>query len=86
MSGQADPAYTLIDMSEDVCGILDLLEIESAHIVGMSMGGMIAQLVAAARPDRTRSLVSIMSSSGAPDLPPPTPEAAAVLTSQPDRP
>jgi len=86
MSGNADPAYQLTDMAEDVRGLLDALEIESAHIVGMSMGGMIAQLVAIARPQRTRSLVSIMSSTGRPDLPPPTPEAAAVLTSQPDRP
>ncbi len=86
MTGRAQPAYQLTDMAEDVCGVLDALEIESAHIVGMSMGGMIAQLVAIMRPERTRSLVSIMSSSGRPDLPPPSPEAAAVLTSRPDRP
>lgn len=86
MSGEAEPAYQLTDMAEDVRGVLDVLEIESAHIVGMSMGGMIAQLVALARPERTRSLVSIMSSSGRPDLPPPSPEAAAALTSRPERP
>jgi pimeloyl-ACP methyl ester carboxylesterase len=86
MAGSAEPAYQLTDMAEDVCGILDVLEIERAHIVGMSMGGMIAQLVASAHPERTRSLVSIMSSSGRPDLPPPTPEAAEALTSQPEKP
>ena len=52
MTGQADPAYQLTDMAQDVCGVLDALEIESAHIVGMSMGGMIAQLFAVARPGR----------------------------------
>jgi pimeloyl-ACP methyl ester carboxylesterase len=86
LGGRADAAYLLSDMSEDVRGVLDALEIERAHIVGMSMGGMIAQIFAATRPERTRSLVSIMSSSGAPGLPGPTPEAAAALTSQPDRP
>ncbi len=86
MTGQLEPPYQLTDMAEDVLGILEVLEIESAHIVGMSMGGMIAQLVALASPQRTRSLVSIMSSSGRPDLPPPRPEAAAALTSRPERP
>jgi len=86
MSGQAESAYALTDMAQDVIGILDALEIGTAHIAGMSMGGMIAQLVAVTVPRRTRSLVSIMSSSGGPGLPPPTPEAAAVLTSRPERP
>jgi hypothetical protein len=57
--------YNLTDMADDAAGLLDALNIESAHVVGASMGGMIAQLVAAGRAHRTRSLTSIMSSSGA---------------------
>lgn len=66
--------YALEDMADDAIGLLDALGIADAHIVGASMGGMIAQLVAAKAPDRVRSLTSIMSSSGAPDLPGPTGE------------
>ena len=58
-------AYTLSDMAADAVGLLDALEIRAAHIVGASMGGMIAQLVAIEHPDRVRSLVSIMSTTGA---------------------
>ena len=61
--------YTLLDMAEDGIGILDALEIQSAHIVGASMGGMIAQTIASEYPDRTKSLVSIMSTTGARHLP-----------------
>jgi pimeloyl-ACP methyl ester carboxylesterase len=78
--------YTLDAMAADCVGVLDALAIERAHILGMSMGGMIAQLVAAQHPTRTRSLISVMSHSGAPDVPPATPEAMAVLTSQPEKP
>jgi pimeloyl-ACP methyl ester carboxylesterase len=72
--------YTLRDMAEDAVGLLDALEIESAHVVGVSMGGMIAQLMCIHHPHRVRTLTSIMSSTGDPSLPPPTPEAAAILT------
>jgi pimeloyl-ACP methyl ester carboxylesterase len=58
------PAYLLKDLAADGIGLLDELEIESAHVVGASMGGMIAQTMAANHPDRVRSLVSIMSSTG----------------------
>ena len=58
-------AYTLEDMADDAAGLLDALELASAHIVGASMGGMIAQLVAVRHPHRTRSLTSIMSTTGA---------------------
>jgi pimeloyl-ACP methyl ester carboxylesterase len=57
-------AYTLREMAEDTVGLMDHLEIESAHLVGASMGGMIAQTVAIRRPQRVRSLVSMMSSTG----------------------
>jgi pimeloyl-ACP methyl ester carboxylesterase len=57
-------AYTLSDMARDSVGVLDALGIERAHVVGASMGGMIAQRVAIEHPERTLSLVSIMSNSG----------------------
>ena len=60
--------YTLSDMALDGIGVLDHLGIEKAHIVGASMGGMIAQTIASEFPERTRSLVSIMSTTGAPHL------------------
>ncbi len=63
--------YTLGDMADDAVGLLDALGIQQAHIVGASMGGMIAQLIAADYPERTFSLTSIMSSSGNPMLPHP---------------
>lgn len=61
--------YKLDDMAADAIGLLDQLGIEKAHIVGASMGGMISQLIAADYPDRTLSLTSIMSTSGAAHLP-----------------
>jgi pimeloyl-ACP methyl ester carboxylesterase len=57
-------AYALDDMAADAVGLLDHLEIKAAHVVGASMGGMIAQLIAARHPDRVLSLVSIMSTTG----------------------
>jgi pimeloyl-ACP methyl ester carboxylesterase len=57
--------YTLNDMASDTVGLLDALDIKSAHIVGISMGGMISQLVAGLYPDRVLSLTSIMSKTGA---------------------
>jgi pimeloyl-ACP methyl ester carboxylesterase len=72
--------YTIKDMADDGVGLLDALEIEKAHVVGVSMGGMIAQSMAIHHPTRLASLISIMSSTGESDLPPPTAEALAVLT------
>ena len=78
-------AYTLDEMAADAAGLLAALGVERAHIVGASMGGMIAQLVAADHPERTLSMTSIMSSTGNPELPRATPEAMARLnTPAPD--
>jgi pimeloyl-ACP methyl ester carboxylesterase len=73
--------YTLRDMAADCIGLLDALNIERAHIVGASMGGAIGQELAIHHPQRMRSFTSIMSTTGNPALPPPTPEAMAVLFS-----
>ena len=75
----ASVPYTLADMAADAVGLLDALGIGSAHIVGASMGGAIGQELALRYPMRVRTLVSIMSTSGAPGLPPPKPEALQVL-------
>src|SRR6266478_1131437 len=75
--------YTLRDMAEDTVGLMDVLGIKSAHLVGASMGGMIAQEIAISFPQRVRSLTSIMSTTGNPRIPPPTREAAALLMAPP---
>jgi len=62
--GRGNPPYRLRDMADDAVGLMDHLGIESAHVVGASMGGMIAQCTAIGHPDRVRSLVSIMSTTG----------------------
>lgn len=59
-----NPAYTLRDMAADGAGLLDALDLGPAHVVGVSMGGMIAQGIAAHHPDHVRSLTSIMSTTG----------------------
>jgi pimeloyl-ACP methyl ester carboxylesterase len=75
--------YVLDDMAADAAGLLDAVGVERAHIVGASMGGMIAQLVAANHAAKTKSLVSIMSTTGKRDLPPAKPEAMAALLTPP---
>jgi pimeloyl-ACP methyl ester carboxylesterase len=79
------PAYTLSDMASDALGVLDALGVAQAHVVGASMGGMIAQRVALLAPQRVLSLSSIMSSSGAPGLPDPEPGVLRQLYSPPAR-
>jgi pimeloyl-ACP methyl ester carboxylesterase len=75
--------YTLDDMARDTVGLMDALNIDEAHIVGASMGGMIAQLVAIHDPERVRTLTSIMSTTGERGLPPPKPEVWAAMTAPP---
>jgi pimeloyl-ACP methyl ester carboxylesterase len=76
---EVDAPYNLDDMAADTIALMDALDVQDAHVVGASMGGMIAQVVAAKYPERTRTLVSIMSSTGAPHLPSPTSEASDSL-------
>lgn len=75
--------YRLANMAKDAVGLLDALGIERAHIVGASMGGMIAQHVAATFPNRTLSLTSIMSTTGNRSLPQPKREAVGMLANRP---
>ena len=76
-------AYTLADMAADGMALLDHLAVERAHIVGVSMGGMISQHIAARYPDRVLSLTSVMSTTGNRRLPRSDKEAMRVLTSRP---
>ena len=75
--------YYLADMAADAVGLLDALEIRRAHVVGISMGGMIAQEMAVGHPDRVLSMASLASTTGQPGLPGPTPEAQAILLERP---
>ena len=75
--------YRLGDMAQDTIGLMDALGIKSAHLVGASMGGMIAQEIAISFPQAVRSLTSIMSTTGNPKVPPPSREATAVLMAPP---
>jgi pimeloyl-ACP methyl ester carboxylesterase len=75
--------YTLEDMADDAAGLLDALGLESAHVVGASLGGMIAQTVAIRHPSRVRTLTSIMSTTGEPGVATPTEEATQALLTPP---
>jgi pimeloyl-ACP methyl ester carboxylesterase len=75
--------YPLSAMADDAAGVLDALGIAQAHVVGASMGGMIAQRMALAHPQRVLSLTSIMSSSGARHLPGPHPRVLQVMLARP---
>ena len=80
---RGDASYTLEDMADDAAAVLDHLAIERAHIVGASMGGMIAQIFAARFAERTKSLAVIFSSNNQPFLPPPAPRALLTLIKGP---
>jgi pimeloyl-ACP methyl ester carboxylesterase len=71
--------YTISDMAMDTVGLLDALQIEKAHVIGVSMGGMIGQEIAISYPDRLKTLTTIMSTTGSPLLPPPSTEAIEIL-------
>ncbi|MFL6114150.1 MAG: alpha/beta fold hydrolase [Catenulispora sp.] len=80
---RAKAPYVLADFAADTAGLLDALGVDRAHVVGASMGGMIAQQLAIDHPDRVLSLCSIMSTTGDRSVGRPTPEAAAVLGQPP---
>lgn len=71
--------YTLRDMAADVVAVLDHAGVERAHVLGVSLGGMIAQTLAVEFPDRVRSLALLSSTTGAPDVGQPSAEALAAL-------
>jgi pimeloyl-ACP methyl ester carboxylesterase len=77
----ASLAYTLEDMADDAVAVLDAAGVAAAHVAGISLGGMIAQLLATRHPERVRSLASIMSTTGSRAVGQPTGEAASVLVS-----
>ncbi len=77
------PPYRLQDMAADALGVLDALHIDQAHVVGVSMGGMISQRLALLAPRKVLSLTSIMSSSGARGLPEASPQVTRALLSRP---
>jgi pimeloyl-ACP methyl ester carboxylesterase len=80
-----DVPYLMSDMAEDAAGLLDALGIKAAHVVGASMGGMIAQELAIRHPERVLSLTSIMSTTGDPSLPGPKPELLPLFGPPPAR-
>jgi pimeloyl-ACP methyl ester carboxylesterase len=77
------PPYSLDDMASDAVGVLDAMGVSNAHIVGASMGGMIAQLIAINHPDRVLSLTSIMSTVGGPHTVQADPAVSAMLVAPP---
>ncbi|MDA8080822.1 MAG: alpha/beta hydrolase [Actinomycetota bacterium] len=80
MAGDASTAaYSLIDMADDVVGLMDFLEVKAAHVVGISMGGMIAQQAVIDHPKRFMSLCSIMANTGATNVGQPSPEIITAL-------
>jgi pimeloyl-ACP methyl ester carboxylesterase len=83
MGLKVNAPYSVHEMAADALGVLDALGIAQAHVVGVSMGGMIAQRVALAAPERVLSLTSIMSSSGARYLPGPKSHVLGALLSRP---
>jgi pimeloyl-ACP methyl ester carboxylesterase len=78
-----DVAYHLADMATDALAVLDDLSIDRAHVMGVSMGGMIVQQLAIDHPERLLSMTSVMSTTGDPDVGRSTPEAFAILTGPP---
>jgi pimeloyl-ACP methyl ester carboxylesterase len=83
LAGQATPAYLLSDMADDAVVVLDALGVASAHVIGVSMGGMIAQTLTIEHPDRVRSLISVMSTTGDPAVGQARPEVVGLLMRPP---
>jgi pimeloyl-ACP methyl ester carboxylesterase len=79
--GKLRPSYRLEELADDVIGLCDALQIERAHLVGLSQGGGVAQLAALRAPARVSALTLIATSTASPDVPPPRPETMSVLMS-----
>ena len=75
--------YTLVDMADDAVGLLDALEIDKAHICGISMGGAITQTISFRHPSRVRSMTQVYATTGNPQLPQPKPEIMKLLLTPP---
>jgi pimeloyl-ACP methyl ester carboxylesterase len=76
--------YLLTDMARDAIAVLDAVGVDAVHVAGVSLGGMIAQTLAIEHPERVRSLTSIMSTTGDPDVGQPDPEALPFVLHRPD--
>lgn len=83
LSSRVHEAYILSDMADDAVAVLDAIGVERAHVMGLSMGGMIVQTMAIEHPDRLLSMTSVMSRTGEPGYGESTPEAFALLTAPP---
>lgn len=81
--GEAGNAYVLTDLAADAIAVLDAVGVERAHVMGLSMGGMIVQTIAIEHPERLLSMTSVMSSTGEPEYGQSAPEAFAQLTAPP---
>lgn len=81
--GEHGAAYTISDMAADGIAVLDAIGVERAHVMGLSMGGMIVQVMAIEHPDRLLSMTSVMSWTGEPGYGESTPEAYSLLTAPP---
>jgi pimeloyl-ACP methyl ester carboxylesterase len=85
ITGTVPPPYSLVDMASDAMGVLDAIGVGAAHVVGASMGGMIAQLIAINHPERVLSLTSIMSTVGGPNVVQAEPAVSAMLVAPPGK-
>jgi pimeloyl-ACP methyl ester carboxylesterase len=81
-TGQLAAPYRMEDLADDLIGLLDALAIRTAHLLGLSQGGGVAQLAAARAPDRVRALTLVATSTAAPDVPPPNADTMAVLMTE----
>ena len=82
-TGDSDALYNVSDMAADAVAVLDAIGVDRAHVMGLSMGGMIVQVLAIEHPDRLLSMTSVMSHTGEREYGTPTPEAFALLTAPP---
>jgi pimeloyl-ACP methyl ester carboxylesterase len=82
-TGAKGERYVLSDMADDAFAVLDAVGVDAAHIIGLSMGGMIVQTMSIEHPERVLTMTSVMSNTGEPEYGQPAPEAFAVLTGPP---